>query len=286
MVSNDNGNDKHYYLSELTMDVITIDNISYNYTPQHVAVSNISFTVKQGDIFAIIGSNGCGKTTLLHLISGLLFPTEGNILFKGQSVTEKALKDQSFNKHFRESLGYVFQNPDSQLFCPTVLDELLFGSLQMGKDKQTAMERADAIMEMLNIDCLKDRAPYMLSGGEKKRVAIGAVLSTNPDVILIDEPMAALDPKTRSFLIELLIHLNEAGKTIVLTTHHLELIDHLQPRVAVLSENHTIEKTGSAEDILKDTELLVRTNLISEHWHRHGNQVHKHLPPDFLFHKH
>ncbi len=286
MVFNDNGNDKHFNLSELTMDVLTIDNITYNYTSQQVAVSNISFSVKQGEIFAIIGSNGCGKTTLLHLVSGLLFPTEGDIQFKGQSITEKTLKDQPFNKHFRESLGYVFQNPDSQLFCPTVLDELLFGSLQMGKDKQTAMERANAIMEMLNIGCLKDRPPYMLSGGEKKRVAIGAVLSTNPDVILIDEPMAALDPKTRSFLIELLIHLNEAGKTIVLTTHHLELIDHLQPRVAVLSENHTIERTGSAEDILKDTELLVRTNLISEHWHRHGNQVHKHLPPNFLFHKH
>jgi cobalt/nickel transport system ATP-binding protein len=91
----------------------------------------------------------------------------------------------------------------------------------------------------------------------------------NPDVLLIDEPMAALDPKTRSFLIELIIRLNEAGKTIVLATHHLELIDHLQPRVVVLSESHQIEKIGSTEEILTDTDLLVRTNLISEHWHKH-----------------
>jgi cobalt/nickel transport system ATP-binding protein len=268
------------------MNILTLNNITYNYTPQQVAISNCNFSVRQGEIFAIIGSNGCGKTTLLHIISGLLFPTIGDVLFKDQAITEKSLKDPAFNKYFRESVGYVFQNPDSQLFCPTVLDELLFGPLQMGKDKQTAIDRAQAIMEMLNIDCLQDRPTYMLSGGEKKRVAIGAVLTTNPDVILIDEPMAALDPKTRSFLIELLIHLNQAGKTIIMATHHLELVDHLQPRVAVLSESHMIEKIGSAEEILKDTELLVRTNLISEHWHRHGNKVHKHLPSGFLFHKH
>ncbi len=192
----------------------------------------------------------------------------------------------SFNKYFRESLGYVFQNSDSQLFCPTVLDELLFGPLQMGKDMQTALERAESVMAMLNIDCLRDRPTYMLSGGEKKRVAIGSVLTMNPDVVLIDEPMAALDPKTRSFMIELLIHLNEAGKTIILATHHLELVDHLQPTVAVLSENHTLEKIGTTEEVLTDTELLVRTNLISEHWHRHGDKVHKHLPSNFLFHRH
>ena len=237
-------------------------------------------------MFAIMGSNGCGKTTLLHLLSGLLFPGCGTILFKNQPITELALKDATFNQYFRESLGYVFQNPDAQLFCPTVLDELLFGPLQMGKDRQAAMERANAVMEMLNISNLRDRTTYMLSGGEKKRVAIGAVLTTNPDVLLIDEPMAALDPKTRSFLIELLIKLNEAGKTIIMATHHLELIDHLQPRVAVLSEDHTLEKVGSAEEILLDTELMVRTNLISEHWHKHGDKVHKHLPSGFLFHKH
>jgi cobalt/nickel transport system ATP-binding protein len=107
----------------------------------------------------------------------------------------------------------------------------------------------------------------------------------NPDVLLMDEPMSGLDPKTRSFIIELIFQLNEAGKTIVITTHHLELVDHLQSNVAVLSEQHRIEKTGSAEEILSDTELLIRTNLIQEHWHRHGNVSHKHLPTEFLFHK-
>ncbi|HEY4787838.1 MAG TPA: ABC transporter ATP-binding protein [Bacteroidales bacterium] len=267
-------------------DIITLNHVTYQYTQKHEALSELSFSVKQGEIFAIIGSNGCGKTTLLHIISGLLFPTNGNVYFKDQIITEETLKSASFNQYFRESLGYVFQNSDSQLFCPTVLDELLFGPLQMGKDRQTAMERAESVMQILNIDCLRDRPTYMLSGGEKKRVAIGSVLTMNPDVLLIDEPMAALDPKTRSFLVELLIHLNQAGKTIVLTTHHLELVDHLQPRVAVLSEDHKMVKIGTTEEILTDTELLVRTNLISEHWHKHGDKVHKHLPSNFLFHKH
>jgi cobalt/nickel transport system ATP-binding protein len=267
-------------------EIIKLDNVSYNYTDKQCAIANASFVVNKGEIFSIIGSNGSGKTTLLHLICGLLFPNSGNVFYKEDKITEQSLKDDAFNRFFRESVGYVFQNPDSQLFCPTVIDEMLFGPLQMGKDKDTAYARAESVMDMLNIGCLRDRPTYMLSGGEKKRVAIGAILVINPDVLLFDEPVSALDPKTRSFLIELIFKLNEAGKTIIITTHHLELVDHLQPRVAVLSEQHTIERIGTAQDILADTELLVRTNLISEHWHKHGSNVHKHLPSSFLFHKH
>ncbi|MDP4227626.1 MAG: AAA family ATPase, partial [Bacteroidota bacterium] len=125
-----------------------------------------------------------------------------------------------------------------------------------------------------------------LSGGEKKKVAIGAILTMNPEVLLMDEPMSGLDPKTRSYVTELIFQLNEAGKTIILTTHQLELVDHLQSRVAVLSEDHTIEKTGTAEEILSDTDLLIKTNLIHEQLHKHGEMIHKHLPTGFPFHKH
>jgi cobalt/nickel transport system ATP-binding protein len=267
-------------------EIIKLENVSYYFNRQQCAIADISMSVKKGEIFSIIGSNGSGKTTLLHLICGLLFPSQGKIFYKNDEITEHALKNAAFNRFFRESIGYVFQNPDSQLFCPTVMDELLFGPLQMGKDKDTAVARAESVMEMLNIACLRNRPPYMLSGGEKKRVAMGAILTMNPDVLLFDEPMSALDPKTRSFLIELIFKLNEAGKTIILTTHHLELVNHLQPRVAVLSEDHSLVKTGTADEILSDTELLIRTNLISEHWHKHGDNVHKHLASNFLFHQH
>jgi cobalt/nickel transport system ATP-binding protein len=262
-------------------NIIQLENLSYNYNEKLCALSDISFSVKKGEIFSIIGSNGSGKSTLLHLISGLIFPLSGKIFYKNEEITQQKLKNSNFNAYFRSNIGYVFQNSDSQLFCPTVFDELLFAPLQMGKDKETAFERAEAVMQMLNIETLRDRATYMLSTGEKKRVAIGSILTLNPDVLLIDEPMSGLDPKTRSYLIELIFQLNEAGKTIVITTHSLELVDHFQSRVVVLSEEHTLEKTGSAKEVLTDTDLLIRTNLIHEHLHLHGSEKHKHIP-DYL----
>jgi cobalt/nickel transport system ATP-binding protein len=267
-------------------DIIRIENITFNYIRKHCALSEVSLAVKQGELFSVIGSNGSGKSTLLHIIGGLSFPDQGTVYYKDKIISENSLKNSEFNSYFRQSVGYVFQNSDSQLFCPTVFDELIFAPLQMGKDKNTAFERAEAVMEMLNIDCLKDRPTYMLSGGEKKRVAIGSILTMNPDVLLLDEPTSGLDPKSRSSFIELIFQLNSAGKTILITTHNLELVDHLQSRVAVLSEDHKIEKIGNAEEILTDTEMLIRMNLIHEHLHRHGNISHKHLPPNFLIHKH
>jgi cobalt/nickel transport system ATP-binding protein len=267
-------------------NIIQLENLSYYYSRKHCALTDVSFSVNQGEIFSIIGSNGSGKSTLLHLMCGLIFPDKGKILYKGDAITEQKLKDTNFNSYFRGSIGYVFQNSESQLFCPTVFDELIFAPLQMGKDKATAFERAEAVMKMLNIEPLRNRSTQMLSGGEKKRVAIGSILTLNPDILLIDEPMSGLDPKTRSYLIELIFQLNEAGKTIILTTHSLELVDHFQSRVAVLSEEHTLEKIGSAEEILTDTDLLIKTNLIHEHLHRHGNLSHKHISTNFLFHKH
>ena len=183
-------------------------------------------------------------------------------------------------------MGYIFQNPDIQLFCPTVLDELLFGPLQLSIPFETAQERAEQTLSYLGIGFLKDRPVYMLSGGEKKKVAIASVLTMNPDILLIDEPLSSLDPKTQTFFIELLLELNHAGKTIIFTTHHLDLIDHLQPRVAVLSEEHTIRKTGTASEILGDEEFLISVNLIHEHTHKHGNEEHKHYHTHYVFHKH
>jgi cobalt/nickel transport system ATP-binding protein len=267
-------------------EVIRAENISFHYNKTHCALDKISFSIQKGEIFSVIGSNGSGKSTLLHLLAGLLTAGSGKVFYKNDLISEESLKREEFNRYFRESVGYIFQNSDSQLFCPTVFDELVFAPLQMGKDKKTAFVRAEEVMKMLNIDCLRDRPTYMLSGGEKKRVAIGSILTMNPEVLLFDEPMSGLDPKSRSYLIELIFQLNEAGKTIVIATHHLELVDHLQSRVAVLSEQHKLERIGQPEDVLSDIEFLIRMNLIHEHLHRHGSKQHKHIPTSFLFHKH
>jgi cobalt/nickel transport system ATP-binding protein len=126
----------------------------------------------------------------------------------------------------------------------------------------------------------------MLSGGEKKRVAIGSVLTMNPEVLLLDEPTNGLDPRTQAFLFDLLFSLNEAGKTVVIATHDLTVVADLEMTVALLSEEHTVEKIGAANEILADEELLLRTNLIHEHHHRHGQESHRHRHAHFFFHRH
>jgi cobalt/nickel transport system ATP-binding protein len=267
-------------------DIITLRNIDYSYYGKIAALKNISFSVKRGEIFSVIGLNGSGKSTLLHIINALLFPDTGDLFFEGNAVTEKSLKEKSLNLRFRQRIGYIFQNSDIQLFCPTVFDELLFGPLQINISLDSARERAEQTLSYLGIGYLKDRPVYMLSGGEKKRVAIASVLTMNPDVLLVDEPLSNLDPKTQTFFIELLLELNRAGKTIIFTTHQLDLIDHLQPRVAVLSDDHTIRKTGTASEILGDEALLIDVNLIHEHIHKHGGEEHKHYHSHYVFHRH
>ncbi len=263
-----------------------LKNIGYSYINGQPALSDINLVVNEGEIVSVIGSNGSGKSTLLNILCGLAFPNKGTISFKGEIFNEKSFKNDQFSRKFRSSIAYVFQNSDAQLFCPTVFDELIFGPLQLEIPRENAFHRAEEVMQMLNITDLKDRPVYMLSSGEKKRVAIGAVLTSNPEVLIIDEPMSGLDPKTRSFLIELIFTLNKVGKTIIIATHHLELVDHLQSGVVVLSEKHNIEKTGNSSDILSDTDLLIKTNLISEYPHRHDGKIHKHLSSGFLDHSH
>jgi cobalt/nickel transport system ATP-binding protein len=267
-------------------ELFKLKDIGFQYFKGQTALSGMNLLINEGEIVSIIGSNGSGKSTLLNILCGLVFPNEGSISFRGEEFTEKSFKDGKFNQKFRSSVAYIFQNSDAQLFCPTVFDELIFGPLQLGIAKENAFQRAEEIMQMLNISELRDRPVYMLSGGEKKRVAIGAILTSNPEVLILDEPVSGLDPKTRSFLIELIFRLNEAGKTIIMATHHLELVNHFQSSVVVLSEKHTIEKTGTSDEILSDTDLLLRTNLIGEYPHRHDGTIHKHLSTGFLFHTH
>ncbi len=266
-------------------DIIELRNVSYSYCGKIPALKDINLKVGEGELFAVIGLNGSGKSTLLHVINGLVFPEAGEVVFEGDPINERSLKSQN-GIRLRQKMGYVFQNPDIQLFCPTVFDELLFGPLQINIPFAEAEERAMQTMSFLGINNLKDRSVIVLSGGEKKKVAIAALLTMNPDVLLVDEPLSNLDPKTQTFFTELLLELNRVGKTIIFTTHHLDLIDHLQPRVAVLSEEHTICKTGSSDEILNDQELLISVNLIHEHAHKHGGEEHRHFHSHYVFHKH
>lgn len=267
-------------------DIIRLEQICYSYYGRIPAVSNISLAIKKGERFAIIGTNGSGKSTLLQIMNGLIQQTSGTYHFKNKEVSEKTLRDKGFLRFFREKVGYVFQDSDIQLFCPTVLDELLYGPMQLEINEEEALNRAYEVMKMLQIEPIKDRPSYMLSGGEKKKVAIGSALTMNPDVLLLDEPTNGLDPRTQCFLVELMLTLSDAGKTLIIATHDLTLVDELQARVALLSEEHKIEKIGESDEILKDVDLLLRVNLIHEHIHFHGNIHHRHILTQNLSHKH
>ncbi len=218
---------------------------------------------------ALLGANGCGKSTLLKILDGLLFPDEGTYRAFDEPVTEDNLEDEQFSMGFRSRVGFIFQNSDAQVFSPTVREDIAFGPLQLGWPREKVGRRIDDVLSMLEIVDLADRAPFQLSGGEKKRVAIASVLVMNPQVLLFDEPTAALDPRTQAWLVELILELNRAGKTIVMATHDLDILDTVADRCVVFSEDHRIAGEGTPVDVLADRELLLRVNLIHDHTHVH-----------------
>jgi len=249
-------------------EIFSLKDVSYSYYGLIPALQKINLSVARGEMVAVTGVNGSGKSTLLNIINALIHPDSGEFRYKGEVLSEASFRRKEVSVSFRRSIGYVFQNPDIQLFCPTVLDELMFGPMQLNFSREEALRRAEETMAFLGINHLKDRSVIMLSGGEKKKVAISSVLTMNPEVLLFDEPLSGLDPKTQGFITDLISELSRAGKTIVFTTHQLDLIECLQPHVAVLSEDHTIQKTGTAAEILDDEGLLSSSGLINKHIHR------------------
>jgi cobalt/nickel transport system ATP-binding protein len=254
--------------------VYVVEGVSYTYLDRFPALTDVSLRVARGEKLALLGANGCGKSTLLKILDGLLVPDTGTFTAFGEAVTEEALEDEQFNHGFRSRVGFIFQNSDAQVFSPTVREEIAFGPLNLGMPTDQVVERVDDTLTMLDIADIADRAPYQLSGGQKKRVAIASVLAMNPEVLLFDEPTAALDPRTQQWLIELIVELNDAGKTVVLATHDLETIDVLADRCLVFGEDHRIAFQGTPHEILADRDLMLAVNLIHERTHLH----HPHPP--------
>jgi cobalt/nickel transport system ATP-binding protein len=257
--------------------LLVVDDAGYRYLDRFPALDGVSLRVGRGEKVALLGANGCGKSTLLKLLDGLLFAESGTYRAFGAEVTEAALEDEQFNRGFRSRVGFVFQNSDAQVFSPTVRDELAFGPLNLGFGTDEVRARVDDTLAMLDIADLAERAPYQLSGGQKKRVAIASVLVMNPEVLLFDEPTAALDPRTQQWLMELIVELNHAGKTVVLATHDLDTLETIADRCVVFSEEHRVVAEGDPKEILSDRELLLDVNLIHEHSHLHGGIAHSHL---------
>ncbi len=203
--------------------MIKLDDICFAYDSSPV-LSHFDMTVSKGEFIVIKGDNGCGKSTLLNILNGLCFAEKGIYLFDGREINEKSMKSNTFSKSFHQRIGYVFQNTDIQLFCSRVWDEIAFGPNQMGIPDDEVKKRVEDIISLLDISHLVDRAPYQLSMGEKKKVALGAVLAVNPEVLILDEPMNFLDKKSRQWIKEFLSSL-KGIKTIVIVSHTSDFDD-------------------------------------------------------------
>lgn len=263
-------------------EIYRLEGVGFSYGSLD-ALKDINLTVAAGESLAILGANGSGKSTLLKILNGLVFPTSGAAGFMGGALTEDSLTGD-FLRCFRQRVGFVFPEPDVQLFCPTVFDELAFGPLQLDLPKDEVKRRVETLIEMLGLKALRDRPPYTLSSGEKKKVAIASVLSINPDVILLDEPTNGLDPRTQVWLFELLDGLKSLKKTFVMATHDLSLVEDFAERAVVIGEDHKVEADGPTPSIMRDKDLLLRANIIHEHTHRHGNITHIHSHGPFSTH--
>lgn len=240
--------------------MIEVKDVYFKYKDTQV-LRDINVNIEEGESIALIGPNGSGKSTFLKLINGVILPTKGIYYFNGDEINSKKLDDSNFSKTFHKKVGFIFQNSDAQLFCSNVYEEVAFGPRQMGLDEKEVDRRVCDCLRLLDIEDLKYREPYNLSGGEKKRTAIACVLSMNPEVLVLDEPMNGIDPKGKKFLRELLIKLNSSGKTIICSTHDFQYVEGVFKRALVFSEDHSIVRDDNYDTVINDNDFLVKYNI-------------------------
>lgn len=250
--------------------MIRVNALSHRYGAK-TSLDGIDFGIAEGEKVVLLGSNGCGKSTLLKILAGLVTPSDGEYRYLGETVSPTHLKHGPLRASFRREVALLFQNPDAMLFNPTVRDEIAFGPRQFGMDQIEARVRHWAALT--GVEAFLDRPPFALSGGEKQKVALAALLAVEPCLLLLDEPAAALDPRTTGWLVDFLA---ELPVTLVTTTHNLSLAPELGQRALVLNEAHTLIHDGDIEPFLADVDALIGANLAHSHRHRHGGVEHRH----------
>ena len=204
--------------------MIILDDVCFAYDDRPI-LSHLTKTIEPGQAVLLTGPNGAGKSTLLRLLNGLIFPQQGTYTFDGTVITAAKMRDHKYSKWFHQRIGYIWQHRDSQLFCSSVREELAFGPVQMGLPADEIKKRVDDAMDLLGLTKLSERAPYSLSGGEKKRTAIASILAMNPQIWTMDEPESYLDADGLAWLEDFLPSLKKAGKTLIIATHHADIIE-------------------------------------------------------------
>lgn len=232
-------------------NIISVSNLSFGYDSKRKVLENINFQLKKGESVGLVGANGVGKSTLLRILVGLNTGFQGDVMVNNIPLEKKNLKT------IRKNVGYVFQDADSQLFMSTVFDDVAFAPRNYGMSEAEVNEKTMEALKVVHIEQLKDKQIYKLSGGEKKLASIATILSTEPDVILMDEPSVALDPKNRRNLINILNRLNQAK---IIASHDLNMIMDTCERTILLSDGKII-KDGNTKEILLDKELMEESGL-------------------------
>ena len=231
---------------------IKFSHVSYTYPGGVKALDDVSFVITHGEKVALVGTNGAGKSTLMLHTNGLLLPSEGEVVIGDVPVTKKTLPI------VRRSVGIVFQDPDDMLFMPTVREDVAFGPLNMNLPPDEVERRVEASLNAVGAADLRDRPSYELSGGQKRSVAIAAVLSMGPDILVLDEPSSNLDPHARRLMMD---QIKSFHHTCLIATHDMALVRELCPRTIIMSEGRIVAD-GMTEKLLNDTQLLDRVGLL------------------------
>lgn len=233
------------------MSLVQVNKVNFQYDNQQTVLKDICFSIEKGEKIGLIGSNGVGKTTLMKMLVGLLFPGSGSVMVDNLILNKKNLKE------IREKIGYVFQDADSQLFMSTVYDDIAFGPRNYGYSEEEVKQRVEEAMEAVGCSYLRDKAIYKMSGGEKKLVSLATILALKPEMMIMDEPTIALDPGNRRKLINIL---NELSCTLLIASHDLDMVMDVCERVLLMHDGKIVRE-GKTEEILSDKALLESCGL-------------------------
>jgi len=235
--------------------MLEVKDLHFTYSTGLEALKGINLTVNDGEFLAIMGQNGAGKTTLVKHFNGLLKPTNGEVLVDGVST-----KNVSVAKLAR-NVGFVFQNPDHQLFSETVEDEIAFALKNFGFEESVVEKQVDWALNLLDIAQYRKTSPFMLSGGERKRVALASILAWDPQMVILDEPTIGQDHQQKEKLLQFILQLNAQKKTVVVVTHDVEFVAECNPRVMLMSKGKILAE-GKAEEILTEPKLLAQASVV------------------------
>ena len=227
---------------------------AHTYPDGTVGMHDVDFSVYPNEVVALVGGNGAGKSTLLEHLNATLVPDDGELVVEGTPVTEDN------KQHARKEVGFVFQDADTQLVAPTVLDDVLFGLQNYGVPDSDAQERAREALATVDAGHLEDRVPHYLSGGEKRLVGLAGVLVLEPSVVVLDEPLAGLDPERSQLIADRITQIHEEGISVVLSTHNLEFAAEVADRVCVMAEGNIVG-SGTPREVFYNDTLLADANL-------------------------